>query len=223
MRVVAACIALVLLAGCGKDAATDRVLQTKAPGHVTAGGLTSGDVMAKTAQRGPLEPGPAGTPGIPQGAGGTTSGAAMGGTTPAAPPGTSAAANAAATAGASAASAPAAANAPAVPAMSDAERQARSLAASMDAVAARWRARAGSQGWPVNAATPVDPLAGFQASANQASPSGQPQGTLSPAAAQMPVRSEKLGTAPPSPDIKTGAKPPTDPVLDPKSPEAAGR
>jgi hypothetical protein len=39
----------------------------------------------------------------------------------------------------------------------------------------------------------------------------------------MPIRSEKLGTAPRSADIKTGTKPRTPAVLDPKSPEAAGR
>lgn len=223
MKRVACLAALLLLAGCGPQSAREGVLQTKLPGHVTAGGLSSGEVMAR-AGRGSVEPGPAGTPGIPQGAGGNTSGAALGGTTPAAPPGTSAAANAAAMpASAAQAAASAPAGAASAPALSDAERQARSLAVAMDAVAARWRARATRQGQAVNAPVPVEAGPGFQAQANLSGPSGQPQGTLSPAAAQLPIRSEKHGTAPPSPDVKTGAKPKTNPVLDPKSPEAAGR
>jgi hypothetical protein len=56
------------------------VRQTHFPGEVTAGGGTSGEVMErskKVASSGT----PSGTPGIPEGAGGTTSGAALGGTT----------------------------------------------------------------------------------------------------------------------------------------------
>ena len=52
------------------------------------------------------------------------------------------------------------------------------LAASMDAVAARWRARAGRQGWKPHAPVAV--------------------------AAAAPIKSEKLGTAPPSQDVKAG-------------------
>jgi hypothetical protein len=90
-------------------------------------------------------------------------------------------------------------------------------------VAAHWRARAGQQGWAVHAATPVEPVGGMTASATQTAPTGQPQGTLTAPSAQMPIRSEKLGTAPPSADVKTATKPQTRPVLDPKSPEAAQR
>lgn len=72
------------------------VRQTTFPGQVTAGGGTSGEVMARPSAasaaggnqeglRGQAADGSvAGTPSIPEGAGGTTSGAAMGGTTGAA-------------------------------------------------------------------------------------------------------------------------------------------
>ena len=54
--------------------------QSRFPGQVSAGGGTSGEVMERN--KGVTDtPDPSGTPGIPQGSGGTTSGAAMGGTT----------------------------------------------------------------------------------------------------------------------------------------------
>ncbi|MDB5900637.1 MAG: hypothetical protein JWP41_4239, partial [Ramlibacter sp.] len=59
--------------------------QTRFPGSVTAGGPTSGQVMAAHAPAAAVQPGPAGTPGIPRGAEGNTGGTAMGGTTPSAP------------------------------------------------------------------------------------------------------------------------------------------
>lgn len=69
-----------LVAACG-DRTTGpagQVLRTGAPGHVAAGGRTSGEVMAGTARpTEPGSPGPAGTPGIPQGSGGTTGGAGL--------------------------------------------------------------------------------------------------------------------------------------------------
>lgn len=91
--------ATALLAGCGREAGDEQARQTKFPGQVSAGGGTSGEVMARNA---PAQPGPpvggkqsgqesvrgqaptgsvAGTPSIPEGAGGTPSGAEMGGTT----------------------------------------------------------------------------------------------------------------------------------------------
>ena len=95
------CMLLVaLLAGCDRGGGGDGdVRQTKFPGQVTSGGLTSGEVMAQSAQkqapaaqganagqealRGQAPAGSvAGTPSIPEGAGGTASGAQMGGTTP---------------------------------------------------------------------------------------------------------------------------------------------
>jgi len=59
------------------------------------------------------------------------------------------------------------------------------LAASMDAITARWRARAASQGWKAHA-----PVAIAAAAA--------------PAGPAVPIKSEKLGTAPPSTDVKAG-------------------
>lgn len=94
----------MMLAGCDKDGqatADNGVRQTRFPGQVSAGGGTSGAIMAQAAggntggaaasganagQEGvrgqaPGGTGVAGTPGIPEGSGGTTSGAEMGGTT----------------------------------------------------------------------------------------------------------------------------------------------
>jgi colicin import membrane protein len=84
-----------------------------------------------------------------------------------------------------------------------------SLAASMDAITARWRARAGAQGWkthaPVAIAAAAPAAAGAAgAPAQAAAPAGQPEGKLTPAGAAAPIRSEKLGTAPPSTDVKAG-------------------
>ena len=91
------CLALVVSgAGCNRGGAPiqDGVRQTGFPGQVTAGGKTSGEVMARAGgagsgragagqegMRGQASAGSvAGTPSIAEGAGGTTSGAAMGGT-----------------------------------------------------------------------------------------------------------------------------------------------
>lgn len=89
----------VVLTGCskGSSSADAGVRQTHFPGAVTAGGGTSGEIMARNSPAGGASgstqggegtrgqapaPGVAGTPGIPEGAGGTASGPAMGGTTP---------------------------------------------------------------------------------------------------------------------------------------------
>ncbi len=75
---LAAAVAVLLLAGCGERTTgpAGQVQRTGAPGHVAAGGKTSGEVMATTATATqPGTSGPAGTPGIPQGSGGTTGGA----------------------------------------------------------------------------------------------------------------------------------------------------
>ena len=58
------------------------------------------------------------------------------------------------------------------------------LAASMDAITARWRARAASQGWKAHVPVAIAAAA--------------------PAASAVPIKSEKLGTAPPSADVKAG-------------------
>ncbi|NIA55161.1 hypothetical protein HAV22_16105 [Massilia sp. TW-1] len=75
------------------------------------------------------------------------------------------------------------------------------LGASMDALAARWRARAGAQGWTTHA--PVA-IAAAASPTQAAAPAGQPDGKLTAAGAAAPIKSEKLGTAPPSMDVKAG-------------------
>ncbi|WP_019142655.1 hypothetical protein [Noviherbaspirillum massiliense] len=74
---------LAALAGCSKDeggSPGSKSAQTHFPGMVTAGGGTSGEVMAQAKQT-TVQGNPSGTPGIPEGAQGNPSGAAMGGTT----------------------------------------------------------------------------------------------------------------------------------------------
>jgi hypothetical protein len=76
-------VMLAAIAGCGERSeaasAADRVAQTRFPGQVTAGGGTSGEVIARAggAKSGAY---PGGTPGIPMGSGGNTGGPATGGT-----------------------------------------------------------------------------------------------------------------------------------------------
>jgi type II secretory pathway pseudopilin PulG len=89
-----------------------------------------------------------------------------------------------------------------------AEKEKQELAASMDAIAARWRERAKANGWPVHPPTPVA-TKGLDAPATQSSSSAQPGGKLGSAAREAPRLSEKSGTAPPSKDVKkkpAGAK-----------------
>ncbi|GIZ50244.1 hypothetical protein [Noviherbaspirillum aridicola] len=76
-------------------------------------------------------------------------------------------------------------------AAAQAEREKKELAASMDSVADHWRKRAAENGWQVH---PQQPAGGAAA---------KPQATQTP---QMPVRSEKAGTAPPSEDVKNPAE-----------------
>lgn len=95
------------------------------------------------------------------------------------------------------------------------------LAASMDAVSARWRGRAAQQGWKTHApvavvatapaaAAPVAGAAGgivtaAGAAGQQAGQQpGQQDGQSRAAAANPIVKSEKFGTAPPSEDQKAG-------------------
>lgn len=92
-----------------------------------------------------------------------------------------------------------------------AEKDKQALAASMDALASRWRERAKANGWQTYPPTPVSAVQGFNASATQSSPSGQPQGRQG-AAAQLPIRSEKHRTAAPSADVKPPSKPNTPPL-----------
>ena len=75
------------------------------------------------------------------------------------------------------------------------------LGASMETIAARWRARAGAQGWKTHA--PIA-IAAASSPTQAAAPAGQPDGKLTAAGAAAPIKSEKLGTAPPSTDVKAG-------------------
>lgn len=87
-RLAAAALAsALLLAACGGKpsgngsiAESSKVVQTRFPGQVTAGGESSGVVMAQAKPAGGAKE-DEGTPGIPQGSGGNTGGAALGGTT----------------------------------------------------------------------------------------------------------------------------------------------
>jgi hypothetical protein len=83
-----------------------------------------------------------------------------------------------------------------------------SLAASMDAVTARYRTRAGQEGWKTHPAVAIAaaPAPGG-APVTAAGPASQPAaGTVgagaTPSGAPPKIQSEKLGTAPPSEDIK---------------------
>jgi hypothetical protein len=91
-----------------------------------------------------------------------------------------------------------------------------SLAASMDAVTARWRTRASQEGWKTHPAVAIAaaapaPAAGA-APVTTAGPASAPAGSLGAgattaagqASANPGVKSEKLGTAPPSEDVKKG-------------------
>ncbi|WP_148415709.1 hypothetical protein [Noviherbaspirillum massiliense] len=87
-------------------------------------------------------------------------------------------------------------------AAAEAEKQKQELAASMEKVTEHWRSQAKANGWETRPPVPVSAPQGIQASTSQSSASGQPEGRLGSAAQQAPIRSEKLGTAPPSEDVK---------------------
>ena len=187
--------AALLLAGCterGTGAAADaNVKQTGFPGQLAAGSKSSGAIMQQSSAVTKSQM-PSGTPGIPEGSGGTTSGAAMGGTTP----GAAVAGDApkGKMAGETAVSGPVAA--PAKPSAAEeaaakARKEKEELAAAMDGVARRWRAEAARNGWQTHAATPTDAVAGIASS-----------GAQDKAGVAPPVRSEKAGSAEPSEDVK---------------------
>jgi hypothetical protein len=87
----------------------------------------------------------------------------------------------------------------------EAEKQKHQLAASMDAIAARWRENAKVNGWPMHPPTPVTTKEALDAPAMQSGSSGQPGGKLGSAARHAQIRSEKHGTAAPSADVKRGS------------------
>lgn len=209
----------VMLGACGRDELEVGAEKTGFPGQVTAGGSTSGEVMARAKPQ--VDTSTGGTPGIPQGSGGNTGGAAMGGTSGGSTLGgtgdkTAAQTPAAQPAGepkdGAATSAPASSQAGQAPSLTaeqtkadaaaKAEQEKQQLAAAMGRIGQRWRERAAIEGWPANQPTPVEPVAGIEASNQQSSASGQPGGQLGEVARDAPVRSEKLGTAPPSEDVK---------------------
>ena len=215
--IITALAVLFALSGCDKE--TPEASQTDFPGQLTAGGGTSGEVMAKIGileakvdpasspvlvvavppavvaapsaptVAGTEGPKPAGTPGIPEGAGGTTSGPAMGGTTPAA-------AGTQRMDGVETGTAELDKAAKEAKAKDLAEKEKRELAASMDDVAARWRANAAARGWTIDG-----PSGGASA---------MPQTQTSAMGLPAFIRSEKLGTVPPSEDVKQPAKDPSN-------------
>ncbi|MDB5838669.1 MAG: hypothetical protein JWQ23_621 [Herminiimonas sp.] len=77
-------------------------------------------------------------------------------------------------------------------AKAQAEKEKQELAASMEKIAARWRGRAAANGWQTHPQMSVT--------------AGPPASSAGNAAASLPVRSEKAGTAPPSADVKDPAK-----------------
>lgn len=84
-----------------------------------------------------------------------------------------------------------------------AEKDKQALLASMDALSARWRSRAATEGWKANPAVSLAaPLPALVQPNTQTSASGQPGGVMGPAARAAPVTSEKSGTAAPSADVK---------------------
>jgi hypothetical protein len=190
---------LLLLGACGERAAGNRseARQTNFPGQLAAGSKTSGEIMerSRASTRSQM---PSGTPGIPEGAGGTTSGAAMGGTSPGAavtgdaPKGKMAGETQDAGPAASAAKPSAAEEAAA-----KAQKEKQELAASMDEVARRWRADAAKNGWKTYPAVGHDAVAGIAASGAQ-----EQSRAVAP-----PVHSEKSGSAAPSEDVKKPKEP----------------
>jgi hypothetical protein len=204
--------AAVALTACGSD--VTHVQGTGFPGQYSAGGSTSGEVLARAKEGAQGAGSPEGTPGIPQGSGGTTGGPNMGGTTGQqtaarqlgqAPVGDAskpleAKPDSARTGGAKPREAKAddakAGEAKAADARqagnAEAEKQKQLLAAAMDRVAGRWQARKAAGGDAV------------QPESADVSRVG---------ASQDPPRSEKHGTAPPSQDVKQPQE---------QSPEKAG-
>jgi colicin import membrane protein len=89
-----------------------------------------------------------------------------------------------------------------------ADKDKAALLAAMDAIAARWRTRAASEGWKVNAPVAIAaPAPALLQPNTQAGPSGQPGGVMGQAARAQPIVSEKSGTAAPSADGKKAPTP----------------
>lgn len=83
-----------------------------------------------------------------------------------------------------------------------AQKDKQALLATIDKVAARWRAHAAAAGIKVNPPVPVPaPSVALSAPTRGNAPAAQPGGQLGPAT-HPPERTEKAGTAPPSADVK---------------------
>lgn len=233
--IVASSILLLGLAGCGESQEQAKEShQTGFPGQFTAGGLTSGEVMAKNgtlqakpdaqgspvfvpakapaqSQAAPQSAAPSpeqarggsdtgtaqvkteGTPGIPEGSGGNVSGTEMGGTTPDAAATENPPAPSSSSGGSSAESEKASKEAEA---KAKAEKEKQQLAAAMDRVAQRWQETAAQRGWQTESADSSGGTGDMNMGQSETSAIGLP----------TVIRSEKLGTAPPSEDIKQPAK-----------------
>jgi Tfp pilus assembly protein PilV len=97
-------------------------------------------------------------------------------------------------------------------AQATADKEKQALLTAMDAIAARWRGRAGSEGWTVNPPVAVAaPMPALAQPNTQTSASGQPGGVMGSAAKTAPMTSEKSGTAAPSADVKKAAMPSAQP------------
>lgn len=122
----------LLAAACDprQPTAPNGVIQTKSPGEVAAGGGTSGQVMERSGAPKPDAEAHGGTPGIPEGSGGNTSGADMGGTAQAKTPSDK------------------------KPEAQVAKEKVE-LAASIDKVSAHWKSQAAERGWKVQPAASV--------------------------------------------------------------------
>jgi colicin import membrane protein len=92
-----------------------------------------------------------------------------------------------------------------------AQKDKAELLATMDTLTTRWRARASSQGWAAHPPVAVAAAPAAATTALTGAPSaGQSAGQQAAAVAAAPIRSEKLGTAAPSTDVKaapTGSLP----------------
>lgn len=90
-----------------------------------------------------------------------------------------------------------------------ADKDKQALLATMDALSARWRGRAATEGWTVHAPVAVAaPMPALVQPNTQSSASGQPGGVMGEVAKAAPMTSEKSGTAAPSADVKKAPSPP---------------
>lgn len=188
VRVLGLLAAAAVGAGCRGGEPDQALPQTGFPGQVTAGGHTSGELLARNSRDGGSN-GAQGTPGIPGGSGGNTGGAAMGGDGNSGESGKAGGSGGGERSGESGESGNAgedSAQKAAREKQAAAEREKAQLAAAMDRVAAHWRERAAT-----------DPSIG-----NDTAPSGVKQGL-----AEDVPRTEKHGTAPPSEDVKQPGTP----------------